>query len=108
MKNITKLKKLMASLDKEGISYKVYDNSKAARIGKGHCDLYISNPYVCVKIQGEDDDLFYSKHRHCHPVFIRDNETPKFIIEKVRNAIIDAMLKQQKHYLRKSTKNESN
>lgn len=51
---------------------------------------------IAVKIEGEDDTLFFNKHkRGKHPFFIRTSETPKFVIEKMQNLITRMMLIQQ-------------
>lgn len=49
---------------------------------------------INVKLEGEDDSLFYDRHRGKHPVFIRDSEAPKFVLEKVQNVIIELMKKE--------------
>ena len=47
-----------------------------------------------MKLEGEDDSLFYDRHKHKNPVFIRDSEAPKFVLEKVQNVIIELMKKE--------------
>lgn len=95
MKNETKLKKLEAWLDENNFSHHVPRSLE--RGVKGSPNLIITpfgNHRINVKIEGEDDSLFYDRHRGKHPVFIRDSETPKFVLEKVQNVIIELMKKE--------------
>lgn len=95
MKNETKLKKLMSFLDENGIKYTTPRKRK-----EGSAHLFIGQYMIAVKIEGEDDTLFFNKHkRGKHPFFIRTSETPKFIIEKMQNLITKMMLIQQKHFM---------
>ena len=95
MKNVTKLKKLEAWLDENNFSHHV---PRSLEIGvKGSPNLIIT-PFghhrINVKREGEDDSLFYGRHKHKNPVFIRDSEAPKFVLEKVQNVIIELMKKE--------------
>ena len=95
MKNETKLKKLEAWLDENNFSHHV--PSSLERGVKGSPNLIITpfgNHRINVKIEGDDDSLFYVRHMGKHPVFIRDSETPKFVLEKVQNVIIELMKKE--------------
>lgn len=95
MKNETKLKKLEAWLDENNFSHHVPRSLE--RGVKGSPNLIITpfgNHRINVKIEGDDDSLFYDLHRGKHPVFIRDSETPKFVLEKVQNVIIELMKKE--------------
>ena len=95
MKNETKLKKLMSFLDENGIKYTTPRKRK-----EGSAHLFIGQYMIAVKIEGEDDTLFFDKHkRGKHPFFIRTSETPKYIIEKMQNLITRMMLIQQKHFM---------
>ena len=95
MKNETKLKKLVAWLDENNFSHHV--PRSLGRGVKGSPNLIIT-PFgeykINVKIEGEDDSLFYDRHKRKNPVFIRDSETPKFVLEKVQNVIIELMKKE--------------
>lgn len=101
MKNETKLKKVKEFLDKNNIKYSVSKNA-----GKdGHSDLILPAFRIYIKLQGEDDALFYKKHHiGVHPVFIRDEETPKFVIEKLQNSIIKVMQKKQEAFEKRKNK----
>lgn len=95
MKNVTKLKKLEAWLDENNFSHHVPRSLE--RGVKGSPNLIIT-PFchhrINVKLEGEDDSLFYDRHKHKNPVFIRDSEAPKFVLEKVQNVIIELMKKE--------------
>lgn len=98
MKNETKLKKVQKFLEENGIQYRL---PKERRFG--HSDLWIPNLKIFVKIDGEDRHVFYEKHHvgRIFPVFIRDEDTPKFVIEKVQDTIIRAMTLKQKDLLKR-------
>lgn len=96
MKNSTKLEKVKKFLDENGIRYAGGINAVGKR------DLWLPDTKVAIKIDGEDGDLFFTKYRKCaYPVFIRDNETPMFVIEKLQNTIIKSMMREQKRIMRK-------
>ena len=95
MKNVTKLKKLEAWLDENNFSHHVPRSLE--RGVKGSPNLIItpfSHHRINVKLEGEDDSLFYDRHKNKNPVFIRDSEAPKFVLEKVQNVIIELMKKE--------------
>lgn len=97
MKNETKLKKVVKFLEDNGIEYKIPQNH-----GKTwHSDLVIPKFMIFIKIQGDYDQKFWEQHhRGRYPVFIRDTDAPKFVIEKVQNTIIKVMTKEQKRALK--------
>lgn len=103
MKNSTKLEKLKKYLDENNVSYKCRRKHR-----NGHCDLYVIAAKVSVKIEGDDDEIFYRRHK-CgyHPIFIRKSDTPKFVIEKVYNTIYDSMVKQQRLFEKQQRKKEA-
>lgn len=95
MKNENKLKKLVSWLDENNISYFVPKSYSKGKKGSSNLIILPVGKYkINVKIEGEDDVLFYNRHKTSHPVFIRDSETPKFVLEKVQNVIIELMKKQ--------------
>lgn len=103
MKNSTKLEKVKKYLDENNISYKCRRKHR-----NGHCDLYVIAAKVSVKIEGKDDEMFYRRHKYgYHPVFIRKNESPAFVIEKVANTIYDSLMKQQKNFIRQQHRKEA-
>lgn len=101
MKNETKLKKVKKFLDDNNIKYSVSKNA-----GKeGHSDLVLPAFRIYIKLQGEDDSLFYETHHvGVHPIFIRNDETPKFVLEKVQNTIIKVMQKKQEAFEKRKKK----
>lgn len=101
MKNETKLKKLKLFLDENGIKY----TEPFYRGMHGHSDLFLPQFLIFIKLQGEDDDDFYRTHHlGVHPVFIRNEDTPKFVIQKVQNTIIRIMQMQQEKWLKDAGK----
>jgi len=98
MKNETKLKKVLKFLEENGIKYTESKNKGKA----GHSDLVLPSFRIYIKLQGEDDALFYESHHiGVHPIFIRNDETPKFVLEKVQKTIVKCMQAQQAAYMRK-------
>lgn len=100
MKNQTKLKRLMAWLEENGIEYKAIEEWRGKYYRWMRSDLFIPKYIVSVKIDDERTQKWYWRHRSRNPVVIRDTDTPKFVIEKVKNAIATSMIRQQKHYMR--------
>ncbi len=103
MKNETKLKKVIAFLDENNIRYR-----RRKKVWDGHSDIFLPDTRVAIKIDGEDRKRFYETHKgKCYPVFIRDEDTPKFVLEKVRNTIVKSMMKEQELLMRKEQKEEN-
>lgn len=103
MKNETKLKKVIAFLEENNIKYRQHKN-----VWFGHSDIFLPDTRVAIKIDGEDSVRFYDTHkRSCFPVFIREEDTPKFVIEKVINTIIKSMTKKQQYLMYKKQKEEN-
>lgn len=95
MKNETKLEKVKKFLDENNI-----ESFVPKRSGKrGHSNLVLPKFKIYIKIQGDDDQLFYERHfMGKHPIFVRDEDKPKFVLEKVQNTIIRIMRLQQKKF----------
>lgn len=106
MKNETKLKKLMAWLDENKIEYRQPPKEMRKDRRRRRSDLFIPQYCISVKIDNEYSHKWYSKHYNRNPVFIRTEETPKFIIEKVQNVITRVMLGRQKNYLKRLAKEQ--
>ena len=103
MKNETKLKKVIAFLDENNIRYR-----RRKKVWFGHSDIFLPDTGVAIKIDGEDRDRFYETHKgRCYPVFVRDEDTPKFVLEKVLNTIVKSMTKEQELLMRKKQKEEN-
>lgn len=100
MKNETKLKKVQRFLEENGIEYHL-----PKKRGKfGHSDLTIPKFGIYIKLDGDDSRAFYERHHRGwkqFPVFVRDSDTPKFVIEKVQNTIIKSMTLEQNALLKK-------
>ena len=74
----------------------------------GHSDVFLPDMRIAIKVDGEDRECFYETHKgRCYPVFIRDEDTPKFVLEKVQNTIVKAMMKEQDLLMRKKEKEEN-
>lgn len=96
-----KLSRVKEFLDGNKIKYVTPKNSGK----KGHSDLFLPLFRICIKLQGEDDELFYKTHHiGVHPIFIRDGETSKFVLEKVQNTIIKIMQKKQEVFEKRKKK----
>lgn len=103
MKNETKLKKVIAFLEENNVKYRQHKN-----VWFGHSDVFLPDTRVAIKIDGEDRKRFYETHKgKCYPVFIRDEDTPKFVLEKVQNTIVKSMMKEQELLMRKKQKEEN-
>lgn len=101
MKNETKLEKVKKFLDENNIEYVIPKNAGE----KGHSDLFLPSFRIFIKLHGDDDELFYKKHHvGVWPIFIRDDETPKFVLEKVQNTIIKSMQIKQAILMKKNNK----
>lgn len=84
MTNNEKLEALKKFLDNNAIVYSV---PRPAIKSKFHLDLHIQQYYINVHISNEYDEEFYQHYYSSNPVFIRENETADFVIEKVKNTI---------------------
>lgn len=103
MKNETKLKKVIAFLEENNVKYRQHKN-----VWFGHSDVFLPDTRVAIKIDGEDRKRFYETHKgKCYPVFIRDDESLKFILEKLQNTIVKSMMKEQKTLMRERQKEEN-
>lgn len=101
MKNETKLAKVKKWLDENGIKYHVPQQDESWK-----SDLYLPDYKIHIKISTteEVDRDFFEHAKRLLPVFIRTEETPKFIIEKLQNTIIKSMQRQQKWLLKNKEK----
>ena len=76
--------------------------------GKRRCaDLYVPKHRILVKItdgKEEDDKFFRDVKYHYHPLFIRDEESVDFVLEKLQNLIIDIMKAKQQIAMNKQSK----
>lgn len=95
MTNKEKLRHLEKWLASQHIGYVSRQKHKWAK-----SDTFLPRYKVYIKIAGEDDEEFYYKHRP-FPVFIREEDTSDFVLEKVQSAIIKSMTKRQEVLLEK-------
>lgn len=71
-------------------------------------DLRIGSPRIAVIISNNLDNETYRKIRKGYaPFLIRDNETAEFIIEKMKNCIVDCMMLEQKRMERETRKEKA-
>ena len=101
-----KVKALEAFLKENGMSYYAGFKSKKHDI-KGQ--LYVPMHRIIVKVSEgkEKDDAYYHKVKYIYrPLFIRDEETSEFIIEKMKNLIIDIMKRKQERFERMNEKKQ--
>ena len=102
MKNETKLRKVIGFLKENNIKY--IERKKRY----GHSDVFLPDTRVAIKVDGNDRQRFYKTHRAmCFPVFIREEDTPKFVLEKLQNTIVKAMMREQQVLMRKKEKEEN-
>ena len=81
-----------------------YAESYVTRTTKLAIDLWIPSLFIAIHV-GDDDGTFYKKtYKWCKPFFIRDNETKKFVLEKIRNCCFDQMVFMQRKFEKKSGK----
>lgn len=94
MKNEEKLTRLKAFLDANNIEYAYPKN------GALH-SLRITEYGIHIHVSDENDCAFYEKYKHLFPVFVRDEDSAEFVIEKVLNTIVRVLHARQKKYNRK-------
>ena len=95
MTNKEKLRHLEKWLASQHIGYVSRQKHQWAR-----SDTFLPRYKVYIKTAGEDDEEFYYKHRP-FPVFVRDEDTPDFLLEKVQSAIIKSMTQRQETLVKK-------
>ena len=70
-------------------------------------DLYIPKYRIVVKLSADDDQTFFEEVKHSfHPLYIRDEETAEFIVEKMQNLIISILKVWQRHAAKNRKKYE--
>lgn len=76
-----KLESIKKYLDDKGIEYSLPKKENPL------CHLYVKGHYnIAVHMSNGQNDDFFKKYRdNARPLFIRDEETPDFIIEKMKN-----------------------
>ena len=96
MAKVSNEKKLEAVKDwlrENNIKYlEAHDLNKSLK-----ADMWIPSLMIAVHV-GEDDGFYKKTYRWCKPFFIRDNETLKFVIEKIQNCCYDQIIKMQRKF----------
>lgn len=66
---------------------KVKHQENVIHAGKGiHIDLYLPKYLIAVYV-GDDSDFFLKVKNFLHPVFVREQDSAEFLIEKVQNTM---------------------
>lgn len=73
---------------------------------EGLCDVFLTKFYVAIHISNEKDAEFYERYKGKNPVFIREEESVEFIIEKVQNTIIKSLNNMQFFYMKRKKMEE--
>jgi hypothetical protein len=105
MTNKEKLEALKAFLIENKIEFEENYKSRSKHVV---FDLRIGSPRIAIIISNNLDNETYRKIRKGYdPFLIRDNETVEFIIEKMKNCIVDRMMLEQKRMERETKKKEA-
>lgn len=100
MTNKEKLNEVVKFLNKEEIDFILRPEDVKIK-----SNLYIPKWKIGVKIEDENGERYFKSHKHyISIVFIRENETAKFILEKLQNVIIHKMMAAQRKYLKDTDK----
>lgn len=99
VKDTEKLELLKAFLAENNIEH--WLNVRVKEVNDVIIPLYIKKYRVAVHV-GDDKAWFDAVKRYTHPVFIREEDTPDFVIEKVQNTIITHMTRKQAYTQRKA------
>ena len=100
MTNKEKLNEVVKFLNKEGIDFILRPEDVKIK-----SNLYIPKWKIGVKIEDENGERYFQSHkRYISIVFIRENETAKFILEKLQNVIVQKMLAVQRNFLKDTGK----
>ena len=103
MTNKEKLEALKAFLIENKVEFVENYKSRSKHVV---FDLRIGSPRIAVIISNNLDNETYRKIRKGYALLlIRDNETVEFIVEKMKNCIVDRMMLEQKK-MEKETKKE--
>jgi len=101
MKNEQKLKKLRQFLAKNNVRYcENFYNSRYGIVA----DLAVPSLYIVVNVtKGKDeDDMYFQQVKYLYrPLFIRDEDTVDFVIEKMTNLLVETMNRSQKAYVKR-------
>lgn len=108
MTNEEKLESVKAFLNENKLKF--FTNFVSRRTGR-HPEVYVPLHRIMVKISEgteKDTEFFKAVRFKYHPLFIRETETEEFVLEKMKNLIVDCMTKghriHQKYYDKKQNK----
>ena len=105
MTNKEKLEALKAFLIENKVEFVENYKSRSKHVV---FDLRIGSPRIAVIISNNLDNETYRKIRKGYALLlIRDNETVEFIVEKMKNCIVDRMMLEQKRMEREARKEEA-
>ena len=83
MSNQEKIEALKSWLTENKVKYQ----EDVVHAGKGiHIDLYLPKYLIAVHV-GDDSDFFQKVKNFLHPVFVREQDSAGFLIEKVHNTM---------------------
>lgn len=100
MTNKEKLDEVVKFLEKEGIDFALRPENV-----KMKSNIYIPKWKIGVKIEDKDSQTYFDKHkRYISIVFIRENETVEFILDKLQTVIVKRMMAAQRKFLMESSK----
>lgn len=103
MTNEEKLRFVMAFLAENHIKYWFHE---VVRVGEWN--LCLPKLRVYIKIDGFDGQDFFNKYKKFgYPIFVRDEETAEFILEKVQETIFRSMVRAQEAIDRKAKREEN-
>lgn len=92
MTNKEKLEELKRFLDENSIKYHVVRKKGALR------DLFVPKYCISVHISDDRDREFFEHNRWYNPIFIRDEESADFIVEKMQSTIFRVLQFRQSNY----------
>lgn len=100
MTNKEKLGEVVKFLNKEGIDFEL----RAENVKK-KSNLYIPKWKIGLKIEDNNSERYFQTHkRYISIIFIRENETEAFVLEKLQNVIVKKMLSAHQKFLRNTIK----
>ena len=100
MTNKEKLYEVVKFLNKEGIDFILRPENIRMK-----SNLYIPKWKIGIKLEDENNERYFQTHKRCLSViFIRENETIDFILEKLQNVIVQKMMAEQRKILKASSR----
>lgn len=98
MTNKEKLNEVVKFLDKEGIDFILRPENVRMK-----SNLYIPKWKIGMKLEGGDNECYFQTHkRYISTIFIRESEAVGFVLEKLRNVLVQKMMAAQRKFLKES------